>query len=304
MKRRKRLGDEPNMPPGDSGKALLRILVRSPNWLGDAVMSFPAVEALQRAFPRARIDALAPQNLAVLWEQHPAVASVVRLDPKASPRKTGQALRSRGYDLGILFPNSFRSALELWWARAPMRVGYAGQWRRTLLTHPVERGPDWFPTRPLSEKQAAELVQNAKSPNRRAKPPSGAHHVFQYLRLAAALGADVKPAPPRLTLSEGQVRAALRKLNLPLEPEPPWVALHPGAAYGEAKQWFPDRFLETAALVHKQRPCRWLIIGGEEERSLTRWLSTKLAQTLASRPSRPGAVAVHEPVIHLGGKTS
>ncbi len=104
-----------------------RILVRGVNWLGDAVMSTPALLRLRERFPDARIVLLTPAKLAGLWTPHPAVDEVWTLAPGESPWSAGRRLRAGGFELGVIFPNSLRAALELLWGGLPRRVGYPGQ---------------------------------------------------------------------------------------------------------------------------------------------------------------------------------
>src|SRR5438132_4517953 len=115
----------------------MKIVVRGVNWLGDAVMTTPALLRLRAAFPGATISLLTPEKLAGLWDHHPALDEILTFGSQQSPWEVVESLRSRQFDLGLIFPNSFRSALEIWKACIARRIGYSGQWRQCLLSQPV-----------------------------------------------------------------------------------------------------------------------------------------------------------------------
>src|SRR5580698_2858038 len=96
-----------------------RILVRSVNWLGDAVMTTPALQRLREARPGAHITLLAPAKLADIWQNHPAINSVMTFAVDENAWSIGRRLRAEKFDLGLVLPNSPRSAFELWLARIP-----------------------------------------------------------------------------------------------------------------------------------------------------------------------------------------
>jgi heptosyltransferase-2 len=274
------------------------------NWLGDAVMSTPALLRLREAFPRGHIALVTPEKLAELWRHHAAVDTVFAFTPQEPPWSIGRQLAAAGFDVGLAFPNSLRSALELWWARLPMRVGYGGGGRGLLLTHRVRRRPEWRSMRKLKPEEIRALTRASGVEARRdAAFPARAHHLHDYLDLVAAVGADSTPLAPRLFVAPAEIEQARRRFHL--EPVgPPLVGLNPGAAYGPAKRWPPDRFIETAVAVHARTPCRWLILGGPDDRGLSRWLAIKLAQSLRPRDASAPATHSRELVIHVAGKTS
>src|SRR5919108_3466646 len=116
------------------------VLVIGPNWIGDAVMSTAALANLRRGLPKATIDLLVPRRVAPLFDDHPHIDRVVIRDERRSWRaRVAQALALRrcGYQAVLLLPNSFRAALEAWLVGSPVRLGYATDGRRWLLTHPV-----------------------------------------------------------------------------------------------------------------------------------------------------------------------
>src|SRR5215831_3326031 len=114
-----------------------RLLVRGVNWLGDSVMTTPALQRLRAAFPEAHIALLTPQKLADLWLYHPSLNAVHTFAPGEGPWPVGQRLREEMFDTALVLPNSPRSALDVWLAGIPRRVGYARAWRRWFLSQAV-----------------------------------------------------------------------------------------------------------------------------------------------------------------------
>src|SRR5437899_12617692 len=91
-----------------------RILVRGVNWLGDAVMTTPALQRLREHFPDAKITLLTDGKLADLWRHHPAVDQTISFSRQESVFEVARRLREHRFDLALIFPNSFRSAFECW----------------------------------------------------------------------------------------------------------------------------------------------------------------------------------------------
>jgi heptosyltransferase-2 len=111
-----------------------RLLVRGVNWLGDAVMTTPALQRVRERFPESHIGILTPEKLSDLWERHPCLDSVIAFAAGESPWAVGRRLRAQNFDTALVLPNSPRSALEVWLARVPQRFGYARPWRNWFLT--------------------------------------------------------------------------------------------------------------------------------------------------------------------------
>src|SRR2546430_2344413 len=128
-----------HLPPGVSAHDLkpFRILIRSSNWLGDAVMSVPTVRAIKNGRPDAQVTVAAPAKIAPMWKLIPEVDAIISL-PNGSLLSAVGLLRRRSlFDAAILFPNSLRVALESWLSGIPRRVGYQGHWREWLLNQTV-----------------------------------------------------------------------------------------------------------------------------------------------------------------------
>lgn len=270
------------------------ILVRGVNWLGDAVMSTPALMRLREHLPGACITLLTPEKLTGLWGGHPAFDETLAIPPGAGPWRISRQLRSRGFTHALVFPNSFRSALEVWLAGIPHRIGYEGGWRKVFLTQPVRRTAGLTAMRKRSEREIRRLTREPDGAATYAAAP-GSHHVFHYLRLAAALGATPELSPPVLAVAERDVTATRRKFKIE-ESGPPLVAINPGAEYGPAKRWPIENFVNAAARVQAEYPCRWVILGGGNDREL----AGHLAAELGKRVSSPGSCAV----ANVAGETT
>jgi len=267
------------------------ILIRGVNWLGDAVMTTPAIARLRERFPASRLSLLTPHDLADLWRHHPDLDEVVPFQSGDSPWRIGRRLRNQGYDCALVFPNSPRSALEVFLAGIPRRIGYRRPWRHLFLTEPVAPRPAEVPMRKRSTAEIQRLISlpHSTSPS---EVPTQAHHLHQYLHLAGVLGADTTPCEPRLRVTEDE-STLFRGKWLNTSPAPPhWLGLNPGAAYGPAKRWPEDRFVETATRAHKNTGCGCLITGGPGEKAL--------AESIASALTRAGV----SPVVNLAGQTS
>ena len=136
-----------------------RILVRSVNWLGDAVMTTPALQRLREARPDAHITLLAPAKLADIWQNHPAINALQTFTNEDGPVSIGRRLRAENFDVGLVLPNSPRSALELWLARIPERIGYARPWRNWFLTQAVAARPGAMAMHKRSPAEINRLIQ-------------------------------------------------------------------------------------------------------------------------------------------------
>jgi heptosyltransferase II len=146
-----------------------RIVIRSSNWLGDAVMSVEAVRRIKRGRPDAEVTILAKRNLVEFWQSIPEVDAVIPIEPKVGVLAVANKLKGK-FDVSILFPNSPRSGLEAWLAKIPRRVGYRRPWR------------DFFVNQFIPEP---------------ASPRPVTHHAKIYLRIAERIGADIsEPLPP------------------------------------------------------------------------------------------------------------
>ena len=249
--------------------------MRGVNWLGDAVMTMPALCRLREAYPDAHIAVLTPAKLADLYACQPAVDALVTTTRDEPALHLARRLRAENYDLGLIFTNSLGSAYPLWRAGIPQRIGYAEGTRRLLLTHPVRRGRDMGKIRRRPPAEIRRVIAHAETlfAAERQKPshadthsPHPAHHIHHYLHLVAALGADKTPMPPTLRVTQADTEAIIRRFHLPTpEGGVPFFGLNAGAEYGLAKRWPSERFLAAALAIQRQTDCRWILFGGKAD---------------------------------------
>jgi heptosyltransferase-2 len=201
------------------------VVVRSPNWLGDAVMAFPAVRNLKLKLGSAPLTVAAPSHLVPVWELCPFVDRIVGLDKTKSWWQASQVLRGLQAKSIILLPNSFRAALEAAAGGLRQIVGYNKDFRRWFLSHPIEVG-DYDHRR--------------------------AHQKYYYLDLMTAIGAPGEATFPELKVELHRASAGA-------------LCLCPGAEYGPAKRWPVEKFVEVARELRKEQSRPILILGGPRD---------------------------------------
>lgn len=252
------------------------ILVRGVNWLGDAVMTVPALFCLRQSFPQARITLLTPVKLGQLWEHHPAVDSVLTFTPGENPLRVASRLRAGRFDLALVLPNSPRSALETWLAGIPQRVGYARAWRNWFLTQSVPRRAEAVPMRKRSVREIRRLLSdNASSREPVGTMPTGAHQIFDHIHLATAVGAKSALCAPKLVVTPQESETVAAKFGV-VNTAGPLLGLNPGAEYGPAKRWPAERFIAAAEALQTQAKANWLIFGGLGDTPLAASIQTAL----------------------------
>ena len=137
------------LPPEEPELARFRMVVRSPNWLGDAVMSVPTVRSFKLGRPDAWVAVVCPDKLAGFWRRVPDVDEVVAIESGESVFSVAAKIRGR-FDVAIVLPNSLRSALEVWLGGIRRRVGFRGHSRSWLLNQIIPK-PKEQPGRPLHD---------------------------------------------------------------------------------------------------------------------------------------------------------
>ena len=263
-----------------------RILVRGVNWLGDAVMTTPALLRLREANPAAHITLLTHEKLADLWTNQSAVDAVLTFSGRGGVWSVAQKLRAGNFHIGLVLPNSLRSALELRLAGIPQRIGYARPWRNWLLTQRVQPRSGFAEMRKRTVDEIKRLVADspgeASPASLHGPQPRPAHHLHLYLHLVAALGANPEPLPPRLEVSVQELAAVKQRFSLAADV--PWCGLNPRAEYGPAKRWPPGRFLAAAAEAQMRTNCRWIILGGPADVALATEMTNSLGRLFPSAP--------------------
>ena len=269
-----------------------RILVRGVNWLGDAVMTTPALMRLSEKFPSAHITLLTAEKLRELWQQHPAVDEIITFTSHDSVWQVSQKLRAGNFDLALVLPNSPRSALEVFLARIPQRLGYARVWRNFFLTQALPTRPGHVQMHKRSGAEVRALIEQ-KPEARSQKPEATAHQLYEYLHLGTALGANAAPLAPQLTVRTEEIEAARKKFGLE-QITTPIFGLNPGAEYGAAKRWPAEKFIATARQIQAQTNCHWLIFGGNNDRALAERIAAETRTTHHAPRSLAGATSLRE----------
>src|SRR5215471_3711281 len=197
-----------------------RILIRAPNWVGDAVLAIPAMKAVREHFSGAEVTLLARPWVAGLFTSAPFIDRLWS-EPKpagiAGWARIVSSIRRRRFDLAVLFPNSFESAFTIFAGGVPERVGYATDGRRWMLTNAV------IPTEGFR------------------------HQVHYYLDLVKSFAVNAAQASIEISATKQERQAARKLLAVEGVPEGSrFLVLNAGAAYGSAKRWHDDRFASVA----------------------------------------------------------
>jgi heptosyltransferase-2 len=227
----------------------MKILIRATNWIGDAIMSLPALRAIRQRFPDAEIIVLARPWVSALYEGERSIDQVIVFEgaPGARDWKAKLGLISRlrrgNFDLAILFTNSFESAAVVRLAGVRRIVGYARDGRGVLLS------------------DATAVPKPGEIP---------VHECFYYLELLRRADLiETIPDTPEIRLDGiGELRAKGEKRFEMLRMKLPAIGVSPGAAYGSAKRWLPERFAESAARLAADMGASVAVFGSAAEKAL------------------------------------
>jgi heptosyltransferase II len=225
-----------------------RVLIRGTNWIGDSVMSIAALREIRRLFPGAHLALLVKEWVAGIFTDQDLVDEIILLkDQESSIRrmlKTPSKLR--GFDQAILFQNAFEAALIALLARIPVRAGYARDGRSALLTHRAQA--------------------RIKKRNR--------HQIYYYLDLLYQTGLspvnylEARDFQPDIRIRArpngiDEARSLLQEAGV--DASRPLIGLNPGAFFGSAKRWFPDRYAALADRLIGEENAEVVILGGQSD---------------------------------------
>jgi heptosyltransferase-2 len=258
------------------------ILVRGVNWIGDAVMTLPALKGLRKAYPDAQVSLLVKPFVAAVFEKNPAIDEIILYEKEfegiIGKLKLAGKLRKSGFSKAILFQNAFDAAFIAYLSGIPERIGYDRDGRGRLLTSPVRFDND----------------------DRKV------HHVEYYLNLLRASGVPAEYSRPWIFLSFEERLAARKKMECLRRPV---LGINPGAAYGSAKRWLPDRFAEVANWFITDTGGSVVMFGGDNEIEVTQEIEF-LVRRKSGEPSTHFSHGGEEregdgfSVLNLAGKTS
>ena len=251
-----------------------RLVVRAPNWLGDAVLALPAMAALRRHFASAHLTVAAPASVAPFFREETDARPDAILVLSSDNRAATGALREGGFDLGILFPNSFRTAWMLKRAGVPQRWGIARGGRGWLLTRQSVRTPHSAPA--FAKATAGKLS---------TQHPALIHHIEFYRNLVRGFGIPCDDNAPVVKPSAHSRAAALTLLERAgVASGARLIGIAPGAAYGQAKQWPPARMAALMARLIRDRDVTCVVVGAAHDRPAAReiesWLRTNGPEAL------------------------
>jgi heptosyltransferase-2 len=224
----------------------VRTLVRATNWVGDVVLSLPAVRALRAADPKGALAVLARPWVAELYRLLPEVNEVLVDESKGSEADSKArerlALEIRGgrFDRAVVLPTSFETAWTIARAGVPERIGYRGELRGALLT------------------RAVRLVLGP-----------GEHQVWKHLRLAAAAGAPLSAAPDVSWPVSGVLREAARaRLAEAGWTGGPFAAAHVASFAHAAKRWDLARFAAVFDALAARHGLTTVLLGSAGEKAV------------------------------------
>ncbi|MBF0121026.1 MAG: lipopolysaccharide heptosyltransferase II [Desulfobacterales bacterium] len=221
-----------------------RILIRSTNWIGDAIMTTPTVRAIRKNFPEAFISLLAKPWVAPVFKNNPYIDNILIYDEADKHRgnlgklRLSKDLKKNSFDLAILLQNAFEAALITFWARIPIRIGFNRDARRLLLTHPVP------------------CTNEIKK----------VHQTKYYLGILE--GVELKTDGTELDLNiktEEDIEAENILKQYGINSYDKIIGINPGATYGTAKRWFYERYAEVSKRLIDSFGVWVLVFGSPKE---------------------------------------
>ncbi|MBI4823002.1 MAG: lipopolysaccharide heptosyltransferase II [Nitrospirae bacterium] len=214
------------------------VLIRGVNWIGDAVMTMPALKALRKAMPEARLSLLVKPWVSELFKKDPNIDELILYGTEykglMGKYRLSRYLKGRGFCLAILLQNAFDAGLITYLSGIPERIGYRRDGRGLLLTKPIPYG----------------------------KEDRQMHHILYYIELLRRAGIKAEPIVPWIYLSLSErldARKTLEGLRKPV------LGINPGATYGSSKRWYPQRFAGVAQRFIEESIGSVVIFGGSSE---------------------------------------
>lgn len=243
------------------------LLVRGVNWIGDGIMTLPALRALKTEMPETKISLLVKPWVSPLFEHNPNINDIILYGNEYASMfgrvKISLNLRKKKFCSAILLQNAFDAALITFLAGIKDRNGYKRDGRGFMLT------------------RAIPVPKNYKK----------IHHIHYYLNLLEQIGIHAEYSDPYLylTLDERlRSRETLNNMRRPL------LGINPGAKYGSAKRWLPERFAEIAIWFMQDTGGSVIIFGGKSEIEIADEIYKKV----------PPEFRTHDVTLNMAGKTS
>jgi len=219
-------------------KTCKNLLVRGVNWIGDAVMTMPALRALRKALPDTKISILVKPWAAPVFENNPFIDDIILYEDKynsiSGKFRLSSVLKTKSFCSSILFQNAFDAALIAFLSGIPQRIGYNRDWRGFLLTDSIPFNND----------------------DRKM------HHIEYYLNILRQAGIDAEFSLPYIYLS---LNERIRARNILKGLKRPVIGINPGASYGSTKRWQPEKFAEVSKKIISDLDGSVVIFGGQSE---------------------------------------
>jgi heptosyltransferase-2 len=231
------------------------ILIKVPNWLGDAVMSLPTIKGVRFLFPESFIAVLVKSELADLFKHDENIQEVITYESKRGIKRLGEdykiikRIKSKGFDMALILPRSFHSALIGYLSKIPHRIGYSADKRCWLLTQTLER--------------TKEVLQQ--------------HRVYYFLNLLNIWNRPVPFSAPRITIPKTTRKWVSNKLSCHgVIDKGTLIGFNPGATYGSAKCWFPERYIQLAKELINKKKVKIILFGSPSEEKLNSYINSEI----------------------------
>ncbi|MCC7201576.1 MAG: lipopolysaccharide heptosyltransferase II [Nitrospirae bacterium] len=233
----------------------MKILIVAPNWLGDAVLALPAIAAIRQAIPASSVTILGLQHICDLFKESPYADNT--LVYSGSLLSTVKDIRKFGFDTAILFPNSFRTAMLVYIARIPLRCGYIRDGRGPMLNIGIK-----------VDAQTRKLTQTQYYLNL-AKSILWSPVLQRKMSAVSGEGVSAQMKTEWLYLSQDELQHAKETIrSFDIQDGSLIIGINPGAAYGSAKRWYPERFALVARTLVNQCGAKVILFGSRQEREI------------------------------------
>jgi heptosyltransferase-2 len=242
------------------------------NWIGDAVLTIPAIKSIRIAYPDAHISLLVKPWTAEIFKASPDINEIILYEEHFSTLtgkfRLAKLLNQKKFQLAILLQNAFDAALITWLAGIPERIGYKRDGRGFLLTKAI----------PVTE----NILHR--------------HQVHYYLNIVHSLKIKTHEIRPYIDLTDNENQWA-RNLITSLFPAEhfPVIGINPGATYGSAKRWPPEKFAELITLIISGLKGKVIVFGSKAEVEIADEIISEIAET----PS----VNRESHIVNMSGKT-
>lgn len=247
-----------------------KILIRGVNWIGDTVITLPTIKGIRGIFPRAHLAVLVNHHLSPLFKQCAFVDEIITypqgrgFDLVLKERVLAKSISQRQFDLAVILPRSFRSALIPYLSGIPFRIGFSNLQRKVLLTHRLDEGEEVL----------------------------ACHQVEYYYHIARSLGATQSCELPTLMVGKEEQEWAQAFLkNAGFDENHLLIGINPGSTYGTAKCWFSERYLELARRLIRRAHATIILVGGKDNALLINHIASNLNGHIIE--------AVGEDLLHL-----